>query len=142
MRIHRQARVPSSAKRMYLLVKDIEAYPSFLPWCPQAEMLEQGPTHQVARLELARGGVHTSFTTRNTLVPGRRIDMELLDGPFRHLHGVWTFTDQAHGCQVELDIEFEVHGTFRALALPFVFSEVCNRLVHAFVIEARRHGLE
>lgn len=138
VRIHREARVPYPASRMYELVNDIEAYPSFLPWCPQAEVLQRRAEEVVARLTLARGGLHLSFTTRNALAPGQRIDLHLQDGPFRHLHGIWTFEEQPHGSKVALDIEFEAKGSVRLLAVPIVFAEVCNRMVQSFVAEARR----
>ena len=125
---------------MYGLVNDVESYPKFLPWCPQADVLSCSNTEVTARLTLARGGLHTSFTTCNALVPNERIDMHLLDGPFQHLHGVWTFVEQSHGCRVALDIEFEVKGSFRLLLLPVVFAEVCSRLVWSFVAEAHRRA--
>ena len=113
MRIHREAQVPYSAAQMYQLVNDIESYPGFLPWCPRADVLGRSDSDITARLTLARGGLHTSFTTRNALRPSERIDMHLQDGPFRHLHGIWTFTDRPNGCQVALDMEFEVKGSLR-----------------------------
>lgn len=132
--------MPYAAARMYALVDDIEAYPKFLPWCPRAEVLAAAGREKTARLTLARGGLRTSFTTRNALEPGRRIDMRLLDGPFRRLHGVWTFADIPHGSRVALDMEFEVKGSLRLIALPAVFAEICNRLVNAFVAEAHRQA--
>lgn len=132
--------MPYAAARMYALVDDIEAYPKFLPWCPRAEVLAAAEREKTARLTLARGGLRTSFTTRNALEPGRRIDMRLQDGPFRHLHGAWTFDDIPHGCRVALDMEFEVKGSLRLIALPVVFAEICNRLVNAFVAEAHRQA--
>ena len=142
MRIHREARVAHSASRMYELVNDIESYPQFLPWCPQADVLARTDHEITARLTLARGGLRTAFTTRNALVPGQRIDMHLQDGPFQQLHGVWTFEDLSGGCKVALDMEFEVKGSFRFMLLPVVFAEVCNRLVQSFVTEARRRTRE
>ena len=127
---------------MYNLVNDIKTYPDFLPWCPQADVLQCSDKEVTARLTLARGGLHTSFTTRNALVPNERIDMHLQDGPFQHLHGVWTFSDLPHGSKVALDMEFEVKGSFRFLLLPAVFAEVCNRLVQAFSVEAQRRARE
>ncbi|MBY0378676.1 MAG: hypothetical protein K2Q33_08970, partial [Gammaproteobacteria bacterium] len=38
--IHRQARVPHSAEKMYDLVNDIASYPLFLPWCKAARVNE------------------------------------------------------------------------------------------------------
>ena len=36
--VRRSALVPYSAAQMYELVKDFEQYPSFLPWCNNAEV--------------------------------------------------------------------------------------------------------
>lgn len=132
--------MPYPASRMYELVNDIESYPKFLPWCPKADVLSRDAAEATARLTLARGGLHTSFTTRNALTHNERIDMHLQDGPFQHLHGVWTFVEQPHGCRVALDMEFEVKGSFRFLLLPVVFAEICSRLVQSFVAEARRRA--
>ena len=126
---------------MYDLVNDIESYPEFLPWCPKAEVLQRDDREVTARLGLAHSGLHTSFTTRNTMIPNERIDMHLQDGPFQHLHGVWTFTALTNdSCHVVLDMDFEVKGSLRFLLLPVVFAEVCNRLVQAFSVEARRRA--
>ncbi len=138
MRIHREAQVPYAATSMYDLVNDIESYPLFLPWCSQAEVLRRQSDEVTARLTLSYSALQTSFTTRNALVPKERIDMHLQDGPFRHLHGIWTFTPQSRGCKVALDMEFEVKGALRFMALPIVFAEACNRMVQEFVKEARR----
>ena len=132
--------MPYPASRMYELVNDVESYPKFLPWCHQADVLSRADAEVMARLTLARGGLRTSFTTRNALIPNQRIDMHLQDGPFQHLHGVWTFVERPSGCRVALDMEFEVKGSFRFLLLPVVFAEVCGRLVQSFVAEAHRRA--
>ncbi len=132
--------MPYPASLMYELVNDVESYPKFLPWCPRAELLSHADAEVTARLTLARGGLRTSFTTRNALTPRERIDMRLQDGPFRHLQGIWTFSERPHGCRVALDMEFEVKGSFRFLPLSAVFAEVCGRLVQSFVAEAHRRA--
>lgn len=140
MHIHREALVPYSAQCMYELVHDVAAYPDFLPWCACAQVLSESESEQVAQLTLARGGLRTAFTTRNALTPHRQIVLHLQDGPFAHLSGVWQFEERPHGCRVALDLEFEVRGSLRWIALPMIFAEICNRLVQSFVTEARRRA--
>jgi len=90
-----------------------------------------------ASLELARGGFHKTFTTRNLLDPGRSIVIALDHGPFRHLQGHWSFEDLGpDGSKVTLNMEFEFAGAVLELVAGPVFHEICNSLVAAFTRRA------
>ena len=80
--IKRSALLPFPAERLYDLVNRVEHYPEFLPWCSKAEVLSESDEQMRARLTVGKAGIHQSFTTRNDLVPGKRIDMHLEDGPW------------------------------------------------------------
>lgn len=140
--VEREALVPYSAEAMYELVNDVESYPRFLPWCRSAEIRSQGENEVTASLTLAKGGIRRSFTTRNRLEPGRLIDIQLVDGPFRHLEGEWRFHPlRDDASKVTLDMRFEVaSGVFDAVLGP-IFHQIANSLVDAFVQRARDiHG--
>lgn len=141
-RIQRSAHVPYSAELMFDLVNDVDRYPEFLPHCRSAGVVEQGDGKVRATVELAKGALRKSFTTENRLLPPNRIEMRLVDGPFRRLHGAWTFTEQeGGGTRVALDLEFEFANRLMALAVGPVFNHVANSLVDAFVKRARSiHG--
>ena len=62
--VKRSALVPYSTVQMYDIINDIEGYPSFLPWCVDSEVLFASETEQVARLDLARGGLSLKQTTQ------------------------------------------------------------------------------
>ena len=96
-RISRSAIVECSAVRFYDLVEAIEAYPEFLPWCAAAEVRARTPGWTVATLTLAVKRVRHSFTTENTNLPGRAIDMRLLEGPFKSFAAAWRFTPLGAG---------------------------------------------
>lgn len=136
-RVNKSALVPYPAADMYALVNAVERYPEFLPWCRSANVLSHTETEMRASLELARGGFHKTFTTRNSLQSGRAIIMTLEHGPFRRLEGRWTFTDlDGDGSKVSLDMEFEfMSGILDLMAGP-VFHEICNSLVDAFIRRA------
>jgi len=140
--VNKSALVSYSAADMYALVNDVERYPEFLPWCRSARILSKEPAEMRASLELARGGFHKTFTTRNSLEPGRAITITLVDGPFRHLEGRWKFQDLDHeGSKVSLDMEFEFAGKLLDLMAGPVFHEICNSLVDAFIRRAAdRHA--
>ena len=83
--------VPHSAEQMYNLVDRVEEYPDFLPWCGGASVsgLEGTTVHATVHIDYHHIKQH--FTTENVRTPPHRIDMTLLDGPFRHLDGHWRF---------------------------------------------------
>ena len=141
-RVNKNALVPYPAAAMYALVNDVERYPEFLPWCRSAKVLSHTESEMQASLELARGGFHKTFATRNALQPGQAITMTLLDGPFKHLEGRWQFTDLDHeGSKVALDMEFEFKSGVLDLMAGPVVHEICNSLVDAFIRRAAAvHG--
>jgi ribosome-associated toxin RatA of RatAB toxin-antitoxin module len=90
-KVIRTALVPYSAAQMFELVKDVEAYPSFLPWCNDAELHVDEEDFIEASLELHRGRISKRFRTRNPLRVNEFLGIELVGGPFRHLQGGWSF---------------------------------------------------
>jgi ribosome-associated toxin RatA of RatAB toxin-antitoxin module len=136
--VSRSALVPYAAGDMYDLVADVEQYPGFLPWCRSAKVRARTPNTVEASLEIGRGPLHKTFTTRNVMTPGTRIDIELVNGPFRRLQGCWRFEAlEDEGCRVRLEMEFEIAGSLLGKTLGPLFSEIANSMVDAF---CRRAG--
>lgn len=136
-RIARSAIVTCSAEAFYALVEDIEAYPSFLPWCAAAQVLEREPGRTRARLTIAAKGLRQSFTTENTNVPGRSIDMQLVEGPFRHFSADWRFTPlEASAAKVEFTLEYEFSSRVVAALLDPIFRRMADSTVDAFARRA------
>lgn len=131
--IRRSALVPHSPSQMFALVNDIESYPTFLLWCRRARVTARTDAQLTAVIEIAKGPVAKEFSTRNTLTADRRIDMQLLSGPFRKLHGAWSFAPDAGGlCNVAFELHFEYASTFVAMTLGPLFEHAADRLVRAF----------
>ncbi|PZP36579.1 MAG: ubiquinone-binding protein [Roseateles depolymerans] len=124
-------------REMYALVTAVDRYPEFLPWCSKVEVLSQEGEQVTARLSLAYAGVRQAFTTRNRNEDGRSVLMELVDGPFSRLHGVWQFqplnrpgtTGEPQACK----ILFELSYAFSSKALEAVVSPVFDRIANTFV---------
>jgi ribosome-associated toxin RatA of RatAB toxin-antitoxin module len=142
--VRRSALVAATPERMFELINEVERYPEFVPGCMAADVLSRTPTEIHARLTVGRGLVHTAFTTRNHLTPGREVRMELVEGPFRSLHGLWTLTpvtqpgsDKVVGCRVSLDLRFEPKSGLAGLALGPLIEQTAGSLVDAFVERAR-----
>ncbi|MFZ1326115.1 MAG: type II toxin-antitoxin system RatA family toxin [Candidatus Contendobacter sp.] len=131
--VKKSALVWYSAPEMYTLVNDIEAYPQFLPWCRSAHIVPYGPNELRATIEMAKGGIHKSFTTHNRMQAPAMIDIRLLEGPFRQLEGHWRFEAlRANACKVLLDMEFEFSNALLRMTIEPVFKQIANTLVDAF----------
>ena len=131
--VKKSALVPYAAEQMFELVADMEAYPQFLPWCRSAVVVSSENDIVCGRIEVARLGVHQTFTTRNRIDWGRRMDIDLLDGPFRKLTGGWSFLAlREDACKVELELDFEFSGKLIDKAFGAVFNQAANTLVDAF----------
>lgn len=136
--LSRSALVPYEPQEMYALVNEIEHYPEFLPWCKSTRIHERIEDEVRATIELAKGGVHKSFTTRNRMQAGKMIEIGLVDGPFSHLHGFWRFDRLGEtACKVSLDMEFDFSNRLLGLAVGPVFGQIVASLVDAFVKRAR-----
>ena len=137
--VHRSALVPHSADEMFALVDNVEAYPDFLPWCNSVQVHLRESNIVEATLEKHRGSVSKQFRTRNTSIPGEKMDIQLVDGPFSNLAGGWTFGRLGDaGCKVALAMEFEFSSRAIDLVLGSFFEGTCNSLVDAFVKRARQ----
>ena len=138
-RIQRSALLPYPAQALYDLVNDVASYPQFLPWCSAAEVLESGPTLMRATLKVGKAGLSQQFTTRNTLRPGESIEMQLEQGPFRALHGVWTFQVlNENACKIGLDLSFDYSGALVKATLGPLFNQAATTMVDAFCQRARQ----
>jgi len=136
--VHRSAIVPYPADAMFALVADFEAYPQFVPGCTGSSVISRDAAGLVARLSLAKGPFVSSFTTRNSAEPPRRMTMELVEGPFQSLHGEWLIEPLGEkGCRIDLRVRFEFGSAARDWLLGPAFELTCNRLVDAFVVRAK-----
>lgn len=131
-----------SPREMYDLVTGVPLYPSFLPWCDNAQVLTQHDNGVTARLGLAYMGLKHAFTTRNAHVPDRSVHMVLVDGPFSLLEGTWQFNplgrpgSEAQACKVEFDLRYAFSSVALEAVVSPVFDRVANTFVDAFVQRA------
>ncbi|HWA48190.1 MAG TPA: type II toxin-antitoxin system RatA family toxin [Dongiaceae bacterium] len=146
MKVHTERRIlPFTPEQIFELVGDVARYPEFLPWCTGARIREKQvtPTGEamVADLMIGFKMVREKFTSRVTLDrPNLRIDVEYINGPFKHLINHWTFSPTASGqCQIDFHLEFEFSSLVLQKLIGVLFHEAVRRMVAAF--EARAHKL-
>jgi ribosome-associated toxin RatA of RatAB toxin-antitoxin module len=137
--VQKSALVKYSARQMFDLVNDIEAYPQFLPWCVASRIIKQEGDIVDAELTISKGGFKKSFSTRNKIDDGGRITVSLLEGPFTYLEGVWNFMPlREDASKIALDLEFEMPSMLANIAFGAVFNQICNTMVTSFTERAKQ----
>ena len=138
--VHKSVLQNYSAEQMFALVENVEAYPSFLPWCDSVDVQrDESRQTAIATLSLNFCGIRQSFTTHNTNVAPTSIKMRLVKGPFRKLNGQWTFTVLGEKtCRVELKMNYEFSHFLMEKLIGPVFDIVTNSLIDAFCERARK----
>ena len=135
--VHKTAIVPYSSRNMYELVNCIEEYPQCLPWCQSTAVLSRQTHEIVAKIQMGSIALGKAFTTRNKLVIDEQIEMQLVDGPFKRLHGKWQFHKLGElGCKVILTLDFEIANPVLSKVLTPIFTQIVNSLMDAFIKRA------
>lgn len=136
--IQRSALVPHSAQQMFDLINDISTYPEFMPGCIGTEILGTSENTIVARLDLKKSGIKQSFTTKNILYPPHRVDLTLVDGPFKHFTGEWRFeTLSESACKVAFCLEFRFKNKLLEMAAGRAFEKIASDQVETFCQRAK-----
>jgi ribosome-associated toxin RatA of RatAB toxin-antitoxin module len=137
--IDRSALLPFEPQQLFTLVNDIESYPGFMDGCVGAEILRREENLLEARLDLAKGGISHSFSTRNLIKAPTEITLELLDGPFEQFQGRWEFLALGDaGCKISLNLEFSMNSSLLGAAATKLFDRVTHNLVDAIDKRARQ----
>ena len=124
---------------MYELVNNINDYPQFLNWCEGASILNQSDHQITASVQINKGGLKQTFSTINTLMPFRLIEMKLLDGPFEHFSGEWRFEPLGeNAAKVFLNLQFKFKSKLLDMSLTPIFTKIANSQLDAFVARANK----
>jgi ribosome-associated toxin RatA of RatAB toxin-antitoxin module len=131
--VHKSVLLPYSAERMFALVDRIEDYPQFLPWCGAAQVKTREDDKVVAMLSINYHGVKQTFTTQNTNNAPSSISMVLVEGPFKHLDGTWSFKPlREDACKIDFNLHYEFSSRLLEQLIGPVFNMIANSFVDAF----------
>ena len=124
--------------QMFALVNDVRAYPQFVPHCTKVVVQKEEPQSLRAEVHFAKGFLHHHFTTENHLFSPDRIEMQLVEGPFKKLSGTWQFHTLPAGCRVELQLTFDFDNRLiQKMVQPF-FETLMRDMVKAFGARAKK----
>lgn len=140
--IKKSALVPYTSLQMFELVNAIEEYPQFLPWCRATVVHSRDDEMVRASMVIAKGGMQYQLTTLNRLHQYQKIEISLLEGPFKHLEGFWLFEKvTAEKCQVSFEIELEFLNQLVSLTMGPILQRAAGSLVDSFCNRAAiRYG--
>ena len=126
-------KVPYSAQQMYDLVVDMDRYPEFIPWLAKSRKYDENGNEFMSEMTFAFKGIRETFKTRDTVIPGKKITISNISGPFKHLDSEWSFTESSDGgCVIDFFIDFRFSSRLVELALGSIFGEASKRMVEAF----------
>jgi ribosome-associated toxin RatA of RatAB toxin-antitoxin module len=130
---------------MFDVVTQVDKYADYLPWCHESRVIEQSDLGMKASIGISLAGFKQSFTTQNTHTNtdsgGLRVDVALLDGPFSHLVGTWTFDPIAGSskpaCKITLQLSYEIKSKLLEIAIGPAFDKIAASMVDSFVTRAK-----
>ena len=135
--VHKTVFVSFSASQMFALVDKVEDYPVFLPWCGEVDVSQRTDEQLTATLSINYHGIKQRFTTKNKNTPPHLMEISLVDGPFKNLHGTWKFTElRPDACKIEFDLQYEFSSKILEHLIGPVFSKIANSFVDSFCTRA------
>ena len=130
--------VGHTADEMFTLVADVEKYPQFVPLCERLVIRGRKPEGErevlIADMTVAYKFMRETFTTKVVLDRAAgTIRAQYLDGPFKHLDNVWTFTpvDGGHST-VTFEIDYEFRSRTLSALMGAVFDKAFRKFADAF----------
>jgi coenzyme Q-binding protein COQ10 len=145
LRHHVSKLLPYTPDQLFALVGDVTRYPDFVPWITSMRTWNARTLGEGVEALDAEAGVGFSFLKErfSTRVrrdrANRKIDVDLLSGPFRRLANRWEFHEDGAGTRVEFDIDFQFKSRLLEALLAANFAHAVDRLMECF--EARAKAL-
>jgi len=147
-RFRNSRRVDHSAAEMFALVRDVEAYPKFVPLCEAMRVrrrseIAPGVEMILAEMQVGFKAICERYTSRVTCDSNKlQILVEYVDGPFKKLENRWTFIDEPRNDDRKASsVDFFIAYEFRSMALGLLMGAMFDKAFHkysdAFVERAR-----
>ena len=119
------------------LVLDIEEYPTFVPFCLNAEVHKRnekdGLLLIVADLTIGKGPFKDTY--KSDVKFNKKEDsiyVTNLDGPLKHLENKWHFKEENNFTEVSFDVDFELKNHFLNIIMTKSFQFALDKIIDAF----------
>jgi coenzyme Q-binding protein COQ10 len=127
-----QATLAYSAEELFAVVANIKDYPSFVPWCSGARILQEDLQQIIADLVIGFGPFQETFRSEVTLDRPRQVKVQALEGPLEHLNNTWTFTPIGDRTHVDFIIDFQFKSHLLDHVANEMFYQAATRMMSAF----------
>ncbi|WP_405379536.1 type II toxin-antitoxin system RatA family toxin [Phascolarctobacterium sp.] len=100
--------IKGQGQKIYDIIKDMAAYPSFMKDLVSVEILERGDNYTVSHWVSNVDGRKIVWTERDTFYPDDlKITYAQTDGDLKKMEGQWIIQPQGEECEVSLVVDFE-----------------------------------
>ena len=138
MKSHRENYYIISKKEIiFNVIANIENYPSFLPWCTGARIID---TKNVSDIIIQKAELLISFKSfRESFISEVKLDknnwtVNIVSNkkPFKKLEGCWKIIEKKENCEVSFEINFELKSVILEKIIGLVFFQSVRSIVKAF----------
>ena len=138
MKAHKETYYINSKKEIiYNVIANIENYPTFLPWCIGARIID---TKNYSDVIVKKAELMISFKTfRESFVSEVKLDkknwtVNIISNkkPFKLLKGSWIINEKKEYCEVSFEIQFELKSIILEKIIGLVFFQSVKSIVKAF----------
>lgn len=100
--------IKGDSKKIYDIISDMAAYPSFMKDLVSVEILERGDGYTVSHWVSNVDGRKIVWTERDSYYPEElRITYAQTEGDLKKMEGSWQITPGKESCEVVLAVDFE-----------------------------------
>ena len=138
MKKHKETYYINSKKEIiYNVIANIENYPTFLPWCIGARIID---TKNVSDVIVQKAELMISFKSfRERFVSEVKLDknnwtINIVSNkkPFKLLEGRWIIIEKKESCEVSFELQFELKSVILEKIIGLVFFQSVKSIVKAF----------
>ena len=138
MKSHKETYSINSKKEIIFdVISNIENYPTFLPWCIGARIID---TKNNSDVIIQRAELMISFKSfRERFISDVKLDkknwtVNIISNkkPFKLLEGYWIINEKKEHCEVTFEIQFELKSIILEKIIGLVFFQSVKSIVKAF----------
>ena len=124
---------------MFQLVKDVEAYPDFLPWCKALNITAREDKEILADMVIGFKKIEERFTSR-VFCDEKKLEIVVQydKGPFKYLENRWQFKESKTGCSIFFYVKFSLKNFLLDVTLKPIFSQITRKMIYAFESRAKK----
>ena len=138
MRTHKETyNINATKETIFNVIANIENYPTFLPWCVGARIIETNNLPEIliqkAELIIAFKSFRECFFS-DIQLNRKKWTINILSNkkPFKSLKGQWIIKEKDNNCEVSFEIKFEFKSIILEKIIGIVFFNAVKSIVKAF----------